>query len=200
MQQLLEEKISTWKILDLACGPRSRWPSQVVADQMDHTQRYPQKKFHQCMASQTPFEDKEFDFVIASHIAEHVLAPEKFMKELMRIGKRGYIEVPTPLFDNLVVYNRVAHHWWVTFDDVEKCLCFTKRLNVLHEYIGNDKSFSALKKKGFAEKEIQRIIRMVDLSEYKRRQGPPGVKITPKSFGKDRRLPITNRFTHKKQK
>jgi NAD+ synthase (glutamine-hydrolysing) len=42
---------------------------------------------------------------------------------------------------------------------------------------------------------VARVIRMIDRSEYKRRQSPPGVKITPKAFGKDRRLPITNRYT-----
>ena len=41
---------------------------------------------------------------------------------------------------------------------------------------------------------VERVIRLVDLAEYKRRQNPPGIKITPRSFGRDRRLPITNRF------
>jgi NAD+ synthase (glutamine-hydrolysing) len=41
---------------------------------------------------------------------------------------------------------------------------------------------------------VRRIIRLVDLNEYKRRQAPPGPKITSKAFGKDRRLPITNRY------
>jgi NAD+ synthase (glutamine-hydrolysing) len=41
---------------------------------------------------------------------------------------------------------------------------------------------------------IKKIIRLIDLNEYKRRQSAPGVKITPKAFGKDRRLPITNRY------
>jgi NAD+ synthase (glutamine-hydrolysing) len=41
---------------------------------------------------------------------------------------------------------------------------------------------------------VDRVIRMVDRAEYKRRQAPPGIKITPKAFGRDRRLPITNRF------
>jgi NAD+ synthase (glutamine-hydrolysing) len=41
---------------------------------------------------------------------------------------------------------------------------------------------------------VRRVIAMVDHSEYKRRQGPPGIKITPKAFGKDRRMPITNRY------
>jgi NAD+ synthase (glutamine-hydrolysing) len=41
---------------------------------------------------------------------------------------------------------------------------------------------------------VDDVIRRVDLAEYKRRQAPPGIKITPKAFGRDRRLPITNRF------
>ena len=51
-----------------------------------------------------------------------------------------------------------------------------------------------LKNLGLSGNEILRVVRMVDANEYKRRQGPPGIKITPKAFGKDRRLPITNRF------
>jgi NAD+ synthase (glutamine-hydrolysing) len=45
---------------------------------------------------------------------------------------------------------------------------------------------------GLPMKEVKKIVKLVDNSEYKRRQGPPGIKITPKAFGKDRRLPITN--------
>ena len=62
---------------------------------------------------------------------------------------------------------------------------------VLLKYIEEDASVDEIKVKGLSKKEIQRIARLVDLNEYKRRQGPPGVKITPKAFGKDRRLPIT---------
>lgn len=40
----------------------------------------------------------------------------------------------------------------------------------------------------------QKVVRMIDLSEYKRRQAPPGIKITSRAFGKDRRFPITNRY------
>ena len=47
---------------------------------------------------------------------------------------------------------------------------------------------------GFDPELVRRIVRLVDLNEYKRRQAPPGVKITPKAFGKDRRLPITNHY------
>ena len=62
---------------------------------------------------------------------------------------------------------------------------------VLLSYIEEDLSVEEIKGNGLPKSEIQRIARLVDLSEYKRRQGPPGVKITPKAFGKDRRLPIT---------
>jgi NAD+ synthase (glutamine-hydrolysing) len=47
---------------------------------------------------------------------------------------------------------------------------------------------------GFDEAALRKAVRLVDLSEYKRRQGPPGIKITPKAFGRDRRMPITNRY------
>ena len=65
---------------------------------------------------------------------------------------------------------------------------------VLLSYIEEDASLEEIKVAGLSKAETQRIVRLVDLSEYKRRQGPPGIKITPKAFGKDRRLPITNRF------
>jgi len=47
---------------------------------------------------------------------------------------------------------------------------------------------------GFDDVTVKRVMTMVDGSEYKRRQSPPGVRITPRAFGKDRRLPITNKF------
>jgi NAD+ synthase (glutamine-hydrolysing) len=50
--------------------------------------------------------------------------------------------------------------------------------------------------KGFSSKTVREVINMVDSSEYKRRQGPPGIKITPRAFGKDRRYPITNKFKY----
>jgi NAD+ synthase (glutamine-hydrolysing) len=47
---------------------------------------------------------------------------------------------------------------------------------------------------GFDPKLLERIVRLVDVNEYKRRQAAPGVKITPRAFGRDRRMPITNKF------
>jgi NAD+ synthase (glutamine-hydrolysing) len=63
---------------------------------------------------------------------------------------------------------------------------------VLARYIEEDKGIEKLRGTGLPIKEVKKIVKLVDKSEYKRRQGPPGIKITPKAFGKDRRLPITN--------
>jgi NAD+ synthase (glutamine-hydrolysing) len=63
---------------------------------------------------------------------------------------------------------------------------------VLARYIEEDQSIEELEGIGLPAKEVKKIVKLVDTSEYKRRQGPPGIKITPKAFGKDRRLPITN--------
>jgi NAD+ synthase (glutamine-hydrolysing) len=65
---------------------------------------------------------------------------------------------------------------------------------ILEPYIEHDESAEALIAAGFDEATVRRVTRMVDRNEYKRRQAAPGVRITKKAFGKDRRLPITNRF------
>ncbi|MCA9740327.1 MAG: NAD+ synthase [Deferribacteres bacterium] len=67
---------------------------------------------------------------------------------------------------------------------------------ILTEYVENDKSVSEMINAGFDAQMVREIVRLVDLNEYKRRQAPPGIRITPKAFGRDRRMPITNHFTH----
>ncbi len=64
---------------------------------------------------------------------------------------------------------------------------------VLKRYIEEDISPEELIRAGFSKELVRKVVRMVDRNEYKRRQSPPGVKISPKAFGRDRRLPITNR-------
>jgi NAD+ synthase (glutamine-hydrolysing) len=65
---------------------------------------------------------------------------------------------------------------------------------VLEGYVERDLSRDELIAEGLAPEVVDEVIRLVDLSEYKRRQAPPGIRITSKAFGRDRRLPITNRF------
>jgi len=67
---------------------------------------------------------------------------------------------------------------------------------ILKAYVEEDRSFSEMIGMGFEEQLVRRVIRMVDMNEYKRRQAAPGVKITPRAFGRDRRMPITNRFSN----
>jgi NAD+ synthase (glutamine-hydrolysing) len=66
---------------------------------------------------------------------------------------------------------------------------------ILKGYVDEDKSAKELIESGLPEDVVHRVIRMVDRNEYKRRLSPPGIRITPKAFGKDRRLPITNRYS-----
>ncbi|SDZ37543.1 NAD+ synthase (glutamine-hydrolysing) [Amycolatopsis xylanica] len=64
--------------------------------------------------------------------------------------------------------------------------------DILDDYVEGDRGYADLIAAGFDPETIDRVVRMVDRAEYKRRQYPPGTKITFKAFGRDRRLPITN--------
>lgn len=64
---------------------------------------------------------------------------------------------------------------------------------ILKAYVEDDTSLQDIIALGYDEELVTRVIRTVDINEYKRRQAPPGIKITPRAFGRDRRLPITNR-------
>jgi len=66
---------------------------------------------------------------------------------------------------------------------------------VLEAYIEDDLTAGELVQAGYDADLVRRVVTLVDRAEYKRRQAPPGVRVTPKAFGKDRRLPITNRYT-----
>jgi NAD+ synthase (glutamine-hydrolysing) len=67
---------------------------------------------------------------------------------------------------------------------------------ILEAYVEEDRSLADIVALGFDEAVVRRVVGMVDRNEYKRRQAPPGVKITPRAFGRDWRLPISNRFRH----
>ncbi len=65
---------------------------------------------------------------------------------------------------------------------------------ILEEFVERDKSVKEIIEEGYPREVVKRVAKMVDRNEYKRRQAPPGIKITQKAFGKDRRMPITNRY------
>ena len=120
-----------WNILDIGCGFRANKYATVIADIKDLSKHYKEKKFIQIKRKEFPFKDKEFDFVIASHVIEHVDDFEFFIKELERISNKGYIELPTRLGDNLVFENKIDHIWWFYYDDIKNKLICSKKKSVV---------------------------------------------------------------------
>ena len=129
------EKNSKWNILDIGCGYRAHPKASIIADVQDFSNFYKERKFVQIKEKNLPFKDKEFDFVIASHVIEHVDNFEFFIKELERISSKGYIELPSRLGDNLVFENKNDHIWWFCYDDVNNNLIASKRNQLIDPFI-----------------------------------------------------------------
>ena len=127
INKLLSENPS-WKILDIGCGYNANKNATTVCDIQDLSSFYKDKNFIKLNNKNLPFEDGEFDFVIASHVLEHVDDTYFFIKELERVSSKGYIEVPTILEDNLVFENKNDHLWHLKFDDIKKQLIISNRL------------------------------------------------------------------------
>ena len=124
-----------WKVLDIGCGYRPHKNATIIADKQDFSEFYKNKNFVKINEKKLPFKDKEFDYVIASHVIEHVEDFEFFLKELERVSKKGYIELPTRLGDNLVFENTTDHIWWFTFDDINNLLIASKRNQLIEPFI-----------------------------------------------------------------
>jgi len=131
----LLKKNDHWKILDIGCGYRANKYATVIADVQDFTKLYKNKNFIQIKEKKLPFKDKEFDFVVASHVIEHVKDFEFFIKELERISSKGYIELPSRLGDNLVFENVKDHIWWCLYDDVNNILQVSKKNQLISPFI-----------------------------------------------------------------
>jgi len=97
----------------------------------DFSSFYKDKKFVKLTDYTLPFKDKEFDFVIASHVIEHVKDVNFFIKELERVSAKGYIELPTIFEDNLVFENKNDHLWHMEFNDDENELIISKKVQFL---------------------------------------------------------------------
>ena len=129
------KKNSEWKILDIGCGYRANKFATVIADVQDLSDFYKQKNFIKINNKKLPFKDKEFDFVIASHVIEHVEDFEFFIEELERIASKGYIELPSRLGDNLVFENKKDHIWWFSFDDISKQLLSSRKNQLIEPFL-----------------------------------------------------------------
>ena len=124
---LLQSK-TKWNILDIGCGYNASKFAKVICDVQDLSSHYQNKKFIRLTEKKLPFKDNEFDFVVASHVMEHVEDIDFFIKELERVSKKGYVELPTKLEDNLVFENKKDHLWHMDYDDVENKLLISKKV------------------------------------------------------------------------
>jgi hypothetical protein len=109
-----------WIVLDIGSGHNPHPRANVLADKylLDNIERSGKgvkiggnRDFVMCDAEFLPFRNKVFDFIIASHIAEHIVNPKNFCEELMRIGKSGYIETPSRFSE--IFLKEPFHRWRV---------------------------------------------------------------------------------------
>ena len=127
IQEILQ-KNNSWQILDIGCGYTANKFATTICDVQDLSKFYDNRNFIKLESKDLPFKDNQFDFVIASHVMEHVEDLKFFIKELERVSKKGYIELPTKLEDNLVFENKKDHLWHMDFDDVNLKLLISKKI------------------------------------------------------------------------
>jgi len=130
IQTLLSEN-KQWQVLDIGCGYTANEYANTICDVQDLSSYYKDRNFIKLENNKLPFKDNQFDFVIASHVIEHVDNFELFIKELERVSKKGYIELPSKLEDNLVFENKKDHLWHMDFDDVNLKLIISKKIQIL---------------------------------------------------------------------
>jgi ubiquinone/menaquinone biosynthesis C-methylase UbiE len=124
-----------WNVLDIGCGYTANKYANVIADVQDFSRFYKEKKFIKIIDKQLPFKENEFDFIIASHVIEHVEDFQFFIQEIERISNQGYIELPSRLGDNLVFENVKEHIWWFKYDDELEMLLASKKNQILEPFI-----------------------------------------------------------------
>jgi len=169
------ENNKSWNILDIGCGYSAHKNASVVCDIQDLSNVYKEKNFVKLKSNILPFRDKEFDFVIASHVIEHVKDVELFIKELQRVSSKGYIELPTILEDNLVFENKKNHLWHMEFDDDKNQLIVSKKIQFLEPILTVSSSKKLLKYfrqslvlELFWENSIEFTIKKRELNNYEK--------------------------------
>ena len=158
------EKESNWKVLDIGCGYTANKNANTIADIQDLSKFYKDRNFVKITNDKLPFKDKEFDFVIASHVIEHVDNFEFFIKELERISSKGYIELPTRFADNLIFENKNDHIWWFVFDDANNQLIASKKNQLIEPFL--NVSTGKIFEKSFRESFVLELM-WNDSIEYK---------------------------------
>ena len=174
IENLLSSK-PNWNILDIGCGYSANKYANIICDVQDLSKVYKDKKFIRLIDKKLPFKDKEFDFVVASHVMEHVEDVDFFISELQRIANKGYIELPTKLEDNLVFENKNDHIWQMDFDDVKNRLIINKRIQYIEPVltVSSIKKLNEIFRKSLIlelqwENSIDYILEKVDIKNIKK--------------------------------
>ena len=177
-----------WKILDIGCGYNANKYANVICDVQNLSKHYQNKRFIQLTEKKLPFSDKEFDFVISSHVMEHVKELKFFISELERISTNGYIELPTKLEDNLVFENKNDHIWQMDFNDIENKLTINKRIQYIEPVltVSTIKKFDEFFRKSLVlelewSKSIEHEFISIDETIYKK---PSIISLVRKYFSK----------------
>lgn len=117
------------RIVDIGCGdPPRAWPQAThTIDYKEYMHGYEGKKqivWDLNTQKKLPIEDNYFDFSICVQVLEHLVDPSFFLHELQRISRRGFIEVPTALLDNLLSIDgdHYGHKWWISIDNKSKLI------------------------------------------------------------------------------
>lgn len=134
-------------VLDVGSGDKPFWRADVIVDKYlkDDGQRnsgsmiYDKRKiFMEADVENLPFKDKVFDFVFCSHLLEHVENPDKAIKELTRVAKKGYVEVPNAILDLFRPFP--AHLWYCSYTN--NILTFRQKENKNNFFTENIEGFS----------------------------------------------------------
>ena len=148
--KILNQNSKNWRILDIGCNRDAVTYAQTVADIQNLSDFYKEKekKFVLIENKDLPFEDNQFDFVYASHVIEHVEDVLIFIKELQRISKQGYIELPSMLEDNIILSDNSIkdHKWYFQFDDVQKILLAERKKQLIEPFLTHGLLFSVFRK------------------------------------------------------
>jgi L-malate glycosyltransferase len=158
------------RVLDVGSGHQpnrranvllEKYPEETIHRTTQQIVRPSDKEFVVGDAQDMPFSDKSFDFIIASHIAEHVDDPVQFCRELSRVGKNGYIETPGPLTEYFMP--TASHKWIVTRKNDQ--LHFRKN-TVLRSKVPFFFRFFYLNRDGYVEKTLKtnnRVIKLMNI-------------------------------------
>lgn len=121
------------KVLDIGSGSNPTKRANVLLEKFVHSNEHRRGNFkiypHQFLVEgdgeSMPFKDREFDYSICSHVLEHVDDPEKFIKEIMRVSKKGYVEVPSLIGEFLAPKKS---HKWAVLNINNRLVFFEKKL------------------------------------------------------------------------